>query len=421
MLEALRALEPAARACWLYDLDAVRARAPVAVFADANALVAYALKANALPALLEALAAEGLGADAVSLGELALAAAAGFDASRRVLNGNGRTPEEAAWVAREGVHSVNADGIGELDVLERAAAAAGARVRVALRVNPNVDAPTHRHIATGDDEAKFGVDAADALAALAARARWPHLALEGLHVHVGSQLLDTAPLEAALAFALDVAAESARRGAPIAFVNAGGGFGIDYEGRGREFPVERWAARLAAAARERRIAFVVEPGRWLVGPNGWLLAEVLSVKVRDGRRFVTLAAGMNDLIRPALYGARHRMALAREGAPARFVADLPDASPPASVVGPVCESADVFAADVALPEIAAGDCVAIADAGAYGASMSSNYNARGRLAELVWLEGRLVRARAGETARDLVLRRASDPLALPDSPPGSGA
>jgi diaminopimelate decarboxylase len=241
------------------------------------------------------------------------------------------------------------------------------------------------------------------------RSRWPHLSLEGVHAHVGSQILEIGALESSLAFLLEFAAECARRGAPLSFVNAGGGFGIDYEGLGREFPIERWAERLASAAHECGLSFVIEPGRWLVGPCGWLVAEVLGVKERDGRRFVTVAAGMNDLIRPALYQARHRIAIAPRGLAAAD-RERPASQPAATIVGPVCESADCFADGLELPDVQPGELMLFADAGAYGASMSSNYNGRGRLAELVAQDGKLVRARAGETARDLLLRRSNDVL-----------
>jgi diaminopimelate decarboxylase len=297
---------------------------------------------------------------------------------------------------------VNADHLGELDLLERSAAGADARLRVALRVNPGVRTRGHRYVATGGSDSKFGIAPREALEAWSARARWPHLALDAVHVHVGSQVVEIEPLEAALDVALELAAESARRGAPLALLNLGGGFGVDY-GSGGEFPVERWGARVARRVREAPYRWMFEPGRWLVAPAGVLLAEVLAVKQRGPRRFVVLAAGMNDLIRPALYGAIHRMAplVPRAGRRTRAV-----------VVGPVCESADIFGfAD--LPPVEPGDVVAILDVGAYGASMASNYNGRGRLAELVASGGRLMRARAGERPEDLVRGRRSDDLPVP--------
>ena len=408
VLPALRRLEPGAAACWVYDLDLLEARALrfQAAFGPLGVRSAYALKANALPALLARVRRAGLAAEAGSLGELRIAERTGFAAGERILNGNGRTAEEAAFAAREGVHSVNADHIDELTLLHEHAARAGVRMRVALRVNPGIPTHGHAYVATGGDDAKFGVAPAEALEAWAARHRWPALRLDGLHLHVGSQLLDPGPLERAADTARELAEESARRGAPLGLVNLGGGFGVDYTGAGTEFPLESHAGRLARRMSALGTEWVMEPGRWLVAPAGVLLAEVLWVKrrggaERGGRRFVVLAAGMNDLIRPALYQARHRIVPVRprEGA-----------DEPAVVVGPVCESADVFERDAALPPLERGDVVAILDAGAYGAVMSSNYNGRGRLAELVVGGGRLTRARAGEEAGSLDAREVEDAL-----------
>jgi diaminopimelate decarboxylase len=410
---ALRRIEPSSHACYAYDLDSIAARAARfrTAFAPLGALCAYALKANALPAILETLRAAGVGAEAGSIGELELAARAGFGAESRILNGNGRTREEAEWAAREGVHSVNADHVAELGMLDRAAALASRTLRVALRVNPGIRTPGHRYVATGDDESKFGVAPEDALEAWSARTRWPHLRLDGIHVHVGSQLLDSAPLVRAVDAALELADESARRGAPLGLINLGGGFGVDYSDERREFPIEDHAARLVERLDRLPFQWVFEPGRWLIAPAGVLLSEVLWIKRRDGRRFVILAAGMNDLIRPALYQARHRVVPIRP---------RPGAEESATVVGPVCESADVFARDVSLPPLEPGDLVALLDAGAYGAAMSSNYNGRGRLAELVIHAGRLMRARAGESAADLLERRRADPLEVRADEPSPG-
>jgi len=402
-LAALRRLEPHARAFHLIDLDRIesRARAFTSAFPSLDLLPVYAAKANGLPAILECLRAADLGGEAGSLGELHLLSAAGFAPGRSVLNGNGRTPEEAAWAAAHGVGLVNADLVEELDLLDRCASEAGTRLRVALRVNPGVGAAVHRYISTGDDDAKFGVSPGEALDAWAARGRWPGLVLDGVHVHVGSQLMDTTAHEAVLEVALGLAAESASRGAPLALVNLGGGFGVDYSGAGAEFPLALWGRRLAERAEATRFRWVMEPGRWMVADAGVLIAEVLWVKHRSGKRFVVLAAGMNDFLRSALYQARHRIVAVRP---------RPGSIEPASVVGPVCESADVFAADVPLPPLQRGDLVALLDTGAYGAAMSSNYNGRGRLAELVVRGGRLTRARAGEGAEEMASRVRSDLL-----------
>jgi diaminopimelate decarboxylase len=406
-LTLLRQLEPQARAFWIYDLDAFASRAArlAAAFAPMRAHLAYALKANGLPAIVRAAHAAGLDADAGSLGELVLAAHGGFDAARRTLSGNGRTAAEAEWIARHGIARVSADHVGELDLLERAAAGAGTRLPVSLRVNPGIELTGHRHVATGHRDAKFGIGPGDALEAWAARARWPHLDIDGVHLHVGSQILDRSPLEDAARAALELARASAERGAPLASLNLGGGFGVDYARGDDTFPIESHAERLRELAAGTSFEWRFEPGRWLVAPVGTLVTEVLWEKTRheagELRRFVVLAAGMNDLLRPALYGARHRIVPVRP---------RPGAWSEATVVGPVCESGDTFATDVALPPLQGGDLVAILDAGAYGAVMSSNYNGRGRLAELVVERGALRRARAGESPEDLLARERDDRL-----------
>jgi diaminopimelate decarboxylase len=388
---------PGVNAFYAYDLEALdaRARRLARAFEPVGALVAYALKANALPAILERVAACGLGADAGSLGELRIAASAGFQPGRTVLNGNGRTPAEATWAAANGIGLVNADLIPELDLLDRAAREAGRTLRVALRVNPGIETPGHRYVATGGDDAKFGVCAEEALEAWAGRARWPSLKLDGVHVHVGSQLLDPAPILEAVDETLALVDAARERGAPLGLVNVGGGLGVDYGGSGAEFPLDAYARALCEKARGRGVDWIIEPGRWLVAPVGVLVARVLWVKQRGERRFVVIAAGMNDLIRPALYGARHRIVPLRpRGGPARG----------ATVVGPVCESADVFGEDVELPPLEPGDLLAILDAGAYGAVMASNYNGRGRLAEVVLGGGEAHLAREAERPEELASR-----------------
>ena len=404
MHAALARAGSATRAFWAYDLDTFTARAArlMRAMAPLEAQCAYALKANALPALLACAAAAGLAADAGSLGELEAAREAGFPADRRYLSGNGRTPEEAAWIAREGAAFVSADALEELELLEAEARRASAVLRVALRVNPGIPARTHPHIATGDYDAKFGITAEEAVTAFAGRSHWTSLSLEGLHVHVGSQILDVeTPLAAARA-ALAIVGEATRCGATPGFIDVGGGFGIDYAGDGGEFPLEAFGRALAALPGARDVHWIVEPGRWLVAPVGVLVAEVLRVKQRNGRRIVVVAAGMNDLLRPALYGVTHRIVA---------VAPRPGPREPADVVGPVCESADTFARDWPLPPLEVGDLVAILDAGAYGAAMSSAYNGRPRLAELVVADGR-VRVDRSEQPFQPFVGRADRPLEL---------
>jgi len=392
---ALNARGVGTRAFWVYDLDAIRERAAGLKhhLKSLSPRLSYALKANGLPAIGRALCEAGYGADAGSLGELELARSCGFAASARTLSGNGRTPEEAAWAARHGVEAVSADAPDELGLLERAMADAGSRCHVALRVNPGIVAGGHRGIETGHSATKFGMSAGQAMAAWRARARWPHLVLDGVHVHVGSQVADAGAFIAAAKVSLEVVAACASEGHALASVNLGGGFAVDYKGEGREPDFAAIASGIRALPGAARVRWCFEPGRWLVAHAGTLVAEVLWDKRRDDEdgthRFVVLAAGMNDFLRPALYGARHLI---------EPLALRAGAVTPADVVGPVCESSDRFAESVPLPPLEPGDLVAIRDVGAYGAVMSSNYNGRGRLAEVVHDRGVLRLARAAEGA-----------------------
>jgi diaminopimelate decarboxylase len=395
---SLRARDASIRAFWFYDLDHVRARA-MQLKHHLNTLrprIHYALKANGLPALLRPLREAGLGADAGSLGELELARACGFPSGARTLSGNGRTPEEAAWIARHGVEAVSADLSDELHLLEKEVAAAHGRLSVSLRVNPGIVAGAHPHIETGHAATKFGMSRRQALEAWRSRAQWPHLDLDGVHVHVGSQVTDATPFVASARLSLELVGECAAFGHAIGTVNLGGGFAVDYDGSGHELDLASLASSLAALPGATNVRWCFEPGRSLVAAAGTLVAEVLWDKRRDDadgeRRFVVLAAGMNDLLRPALYGARHRIVTLEPRA---------GEATPADVVGPVCESSDRFASGVRLPPLATGDLVALLDAGAYGEVMSSGYNGRPRLPEVVHEGGRLMRAHALDANEEL--------------------
>jgi diaminopimelate decarboxylase len=404
---ALNARASGTRAFWFYDLDAIGARAAhmQEALKPLRPRLHYALKANGLPAIARVLKASGLGADAGSLGELELARTCAFPAGGRTLSGNGRTPEEAAWVARHGVEAVSADFPGELDLLESEAARGGVRLRVALRVNPGIVAGGHRHIETGHASTKFGMSAREALEAWRAAARWPHLHLDGVHVHVGSQVAGVEPFVTSATLALELAAECAGAGHTIESVNLGGGFAVDYEGAGHEPDLAALASTLAALPGAVRVRWCFEPGRSLVAAAGTLVAEVLWDKHRDDdgeqHRFVVLAVGMNDLLRPALYGARHRIVpLAARGGPLTN----------ADVVGPVCETSDRFASGEPLPPLERGDLMAILDAGAYGSVMSSHYNGRSSLPQVIHQGGRLMLAAPAEPALAASAMAASTPL-----------
>ena len=392
-------------ASWAYDGERIDAacRSLVAAFPAPRAGVRYAIKANSNPAVLARVRAHGLGAEVASGGELWLALAAGFDPASLVLNGNGKTDAELAQAVDAGIGLVSADSPVELDRLEKIAARAGRTQRVLLRVNPDVDAHTHPYIATGLAETKFGMTAPEALAACARTADWPHVRIAGLHVHIGSQILDLHPLEDALYETLAIVDAGRTAGAPLEVIDLGGGFGIDYAGDGASFPLDAWGNAVCTAAASRDMTALVEPGRYVVGDSGALLARVLDVKRAPARTFVVLDVAMNDLLRPALYEAHHRIV--------PLVEPHPGAEPlVADVVGPVCESGDTFARARPLAPLAPGDGVAILDAGAYGYGMSSNYNGRPRLPEVLLETGRARLVRRAERHEDLDRLACDDPL-----------
>ena len=328
----------------------------------------YALKANSSLAIASLIRDGGADADANSIGEIALATRAGFREDQIVFTGVGKSPDELARAVTLDLKAINAESAGELDRLDALARAHGRRVRVALRVNPDVDAETHAHITTGLKTSKFGVPLDDAAEMLRARRDAAGLEIIGLHVHVGSQITSLGPLCAAARKVADLAIALRAEGFPLSHLDLGGGLGIVYESGGDVPTYEAFAQALVDVARPTGLTLIVEPGRTLVGPAGVLLARVIDVKPHaGGGRFVVLDAGMTELMRPALYGAFHRIVPVR--ASGRPVV-------PCSVVGPVCESSDTFGRMRDLPEPAVGDLMAILDAGAYGAVMSNSYNRR---------------------------------------------
>jgi diaminopimelate decarboxylase len=328
----------------------------------------YALKANSSLGIARLIRAGGAEADANSIGEIDLAIRAGFRPDQIVFTGVGKSPDELARAVALDLKAINAESAGELDRIEALGQSHGRRVRVALRVNPDVDAQTHAHITTGLKSSKFGVPLADAADMVRSRRDARGLEFVGLHVHVGSQITSLGPLCGAARRVADLAVALRAEGLPLSHLDLGGGLGIVYES-GADVPTyDAFARALVDVARPTGLGLIVEPGRTLVGPAGVLLARVIDVKPHaGGGRFVVLDAGMTELLRPALYGAYHRIVPVTESG--RPVVSC-------SVVGPVCESSDTFGRDRDLPEPAVGDLMAIMDAGAYGAVMSNTYNRR---------------------------------------------
>jgi diaminopimelate decarboxylase len=369
---------------WVYGAGTIRARyrALAAALAAARlpAHVHFAVKANDRLAVLRLLGSAGAGADVVSGGELLRARAAGIPPARIVFSGVGKTAEELRLALSQGIAQINVESAEELAMLSVIAAGMGRVAPVALRVNPDVDAGTHAKISTGRARDKFGIPYAGAAALYAHAATLPGIAPVGLALHIGSQIRSLAPFRAAYGRIAALVRDLRAAGQAVRVVDCGGGLGIPY----RDEPVpspEGLAAVIAEAFGGLDVGVLLEPGRWLVGPAGVLLAAVILVKRDGGSRFVVLDAAMNDLARPAIYDAWH--GIVPVGA-----ADLAAPLSPADVVGPVCESSDTFARDRLLPPLAPGALVAILEAGAYGSVMSSTYNARPLAAEALVEDGR---------------------------------
>lgn len=339
-----------------------------------NTLIAYSVKANGNLAVLKTLANLGAGADVVSGGELKKALAAEIPAEKIVFSGIGKMKAEMKLALDAGIHQFNVESEPELEALNEIAQQSGKRAPVTFRVNPDVDARTHAKITTGTAESKFGIPWSRVRAAYAMAAQMPAIEIVGIDMHIGSQITALDPFEAALSRVIDLIETLRADGHAIARFDVGGGLGVPYAGETTLPDPQSYGALVTRLTKDFGVSLICEPGRLIAANAGVLVSRVIYVKDGETRQFAILDAGMNDLIRPALYDARHEILSVKEntGASARY-----------DVVGPVCESSDLFARDYAMPPLAAGDLVAIMSAGAYGAVMSSAYNARTPSAEVL--------------------------------------
>jgi len=375
-------------------------------FAGVPHTICYSVKANSNLSILRLLARTGCGFDVVSGGELERVMVANRRAARYVVfSGVGKSRDEMTAALQAGILLFNVESESELWALAECASRLRKVAPLALRVNPDVAAATHPYISTGLHKHKFGIPigAARELYAKASGAR--HLKVAGVSVHIGSQITDVAPFEAALERVAGLVRALRSDGHKIHYVDAGGGLGIDYQKSGLEFSdcVERYARAVTHPLRGLNVHLLLEPGRAIVGPAGVLLTSVIYKKQNDGKRFLVVDAAMNDLIRPALYGAHHEIVpvfqpnvqskvRSKGSTPRKEITD---------VVGPICESGDFFARDRALPEVQEGDLLAILDVGAYGMALAANYNSRPRPAEVL-IQGKSAKIiRRRESFRDL--------------------
>lgn len=370
-----------------------RYRDIAAGFGDYPHRVHYALKANSTLALARLLRELGAAADANSIWEIELARKAGFTPADIVFTGVGKSDAELECAVPLGLKAINVESAGELDRVEALARTAGLVARVAIRVNPDIDAKSHPHISTGLKINKFGVPVDEAGRLLAGLAGRPALKLVAVHMHVGSQITSLDPVRAAAARLAGFARQAQEAGLTLEYLDAGGGLGISYDG-GPVPSADRYAAALVEEIRATRLPIVVEPGRSIVGPAGVLLAQVVDMKGRTASSdFAIIDAGMTELLRPALYNGFHQIEPVRPRAGALRQYEI---------AGPVCESTDIVGRDRTLPPLAAGDLVAIRDTGAYGSAMASNYNRRPFPAEVLVDNGawRVIRKR--QTLTDML-------------------
>ena len=366
-------------------------------------LVCYAVKANPSLAVLKLLQHEGAGFDIVSGGELERILMIDKAPTHRVVfSGVGKTAAEIDLALRAGILLFNVESEGELELLAERAAKVKRKARIALRVNPDVFAETHPYISTGLREHKFGIDIRRARAAYRTAAGYKWIEPAGVSVHIGSQIRSTEPFGSAVARVAELMLELRKDGLPIRFLDAGGGLGVEYHA-GQPFnpeeKVRHYAGALAKAISGLdSVTLLLEPGRFLIAQAGALVTRVLYVKKNGEKTFIITDAGMNDLIRPALYQAHHEIVPVTPRKGARKIT--------ADIVGPVCETGDFFARDRVLPSVQPGDLLAILDAGAYGMSLASNYNSRPRPAEVLVHGERVRLIRRRETTEDMMAAEA---------------
>ncbi|MFA5361954.1 MAG: diaminopimelate decarboxylase [Candidatus Omnitrophota bacterium] len=367
-------------------------------FSDIRPLICYSVKANSNLAILKALVEQGAGLDIVSGGELYRALKAGCPPERIVYASVGKTAPEIEEAIRRKILFFNVESLPELETINRIAGKLKSGIKVAIRINPDVEAKTHAFITTGKITNKFGIDLKTAYDILMLRGRFAHVDIAGLHIHIGSQITEGTPFVAAIRKVIAFIEDLKTKGIALEYLNIGGGLGIIYS---KETPqtAGEFAAKVLPVLKKTGLKIIMEPGRFIVGSAGILAVKILYIKKTPLKKFIITDGGMNDLIRPALYSAHHEilpLRVTREHANPR--------TRKFDIVGPICESGDFFAKERTMPLVQAGDCLAVMTAGAYGFSMSSNYNSRPRAAEVMVKGARAYLIRRRETYPDLTAR-----------------
>ncbi|MBW2038237.1 MAG: diaminopimelate decarboxylase [Deltaproteobacteria bacterium] len=366
-------------------------RAFDSAFRELPHLICYSAKANSNLAVLKTFINLGGGVDVVSAGELFRALRAGADPSKIVYSGVGKREDEIRYALQEGILMLNVESYQEFHLINGIASKLGTKAPISFRVNPEIDPQTHPYIATGIKQAKFGVYIDQALEWYREANELPHLAIKGVSCHIGSQLTEVGPFVEALRRVKELALRLGQEGIEVEYVDLGGGLGITYHQEEPPHPQE-YAQAIIGEGKDLPCTYIFEPGRVIVGNAGILVTRVLYNKEGE-KNFVVVDAAMNDLVRPTLYGAYQEIVSVREKAGDEMVADM---------VGPICESGDFLAQDRLMPRFEPGDLVAVMSAGAYGFSMSSNYNSRLRVPEVLVRDGAFYLIRERESYEDLI-------------------
>ena len=378
---------------YVYSASYIRDRVRAYRRAFPEALICYAVKANFNPSIIALAKEEGAGADVVSGGELYLALKAGVDPSKIVYAGVGKTVQEIEFAVKQDILMFNVESSMELDVLNDVGQSLGKKVRIAIRVNPDVDPKTHPYISTGMKKSKFGIDIKQAKKEYEYARKLKNLEIVGIHCHIGSQILDVSPYIEAVEKVVELYWDLSKSGFDIKYLDLGGGLGIKYQPDQANPEPEDLAHAIMPSLKDVKAQIILEPGRSIVGNGGILITQVQFLKDKGHKHFVIVDAGMNDLIRPAIYSAYHHIVPVVERNSKYIKTD---------VVGPICETGDFLALDREIPYVERGDYLAVLSAGAYGFVMSSQYNARPRACEVLVEKGSVKVIRKRETYEDII-------------------
>ncbi len=361
-------------------------------FAPVNPIICFAMKSNGNLAIIKSLIDLGAGIDIVSVGELKKALIAGADPKKIVFASVGKTEEEITFAIKTGILLFNVESEPELAEINRIAKKMGRTVQAALRINPDVPAPTHEYITTGSLKKKFGIDLRTTRQIFKSQKKYPNVKVNGVHIHIGSQITEGAPFVGALKKVVAFIEDLRKDGVVIEYLDIGGGLGIIYKDEDPQTAAD-YAAKVLPILQKTGLKIIMEPGRFIVGNAGIFVTKALFIKDNGVKKFVIVDGGMNDLIRPMLYDAYHEIVPVKKTLAGKVKVD---------VVGPICESGDFFAHDRILPKVERGNLLAIMSAGAYGYVMASNYNIRGRVPEIMVKGNKFEVTRERETFKDLM-------------------